>query len=222
MAGGVDDVEIERHECRPDVRRSAQHVQHHVDALRAADRLVELRPVARPRAAGDGVGPAGRLRPAPGHVGARPEHGRGAHARLLRGHPDGFGLVPPIGVVARHGELVVRAAGVLHAVGDDAIAVGPVARDDRPVIGEGLGGEGGAHRRFDPVGAQRCELRRHATLEIIGAKAVDRDEDGDGRALLRLGDRRGRLDGHGGAGAQAQESGKEEGEAKHGDSVLCL
>ena len=214
MACRIDRVEIERDEAGADGVWAAQHVQHHVDALGAADLLIELRPVLRPRAPMDRTGPFLVLRGAPWHVGSGPEHGGGAHAGLFRRHPDRFDIVPPEGIVARHGEFFVRARGVFHVVGDDAVAVRPVARDDRPMIGEGLGGEGRPHRRLDSLTRQRRQIGRDPALEIIRAEAVDGYQYGNRSALLHLrGRRRALRRGDGGATAQGGkgEQGRGEG-----------
>ncbi len=76
------------------------------------------------------------------------------------------------------------AGDILHVVRDDAVAIGALAGDERPVIGEGLGREGGAHRRRDPARGERAQHRRHPAIEIIGAEAVDRDEDRHRRPRL--------------------------------------
>src|SRR3546814_18816609 len=66
LARGIDRIEIERHEPRPDRRRPPQPIEHRVDALFARDDLVELLPVLGARAAGDDVRPIRRPRAAPG------------------------------------------------------------------------------------------------------------------------------------------------------------
>jgi hypothetical protein len=92
-----------------------------------------------------------------------------------------IGLRPPEGVqrlVVVHPIRHARQARILHDILDDTVAVGPEAGDERLVVGEGLGREGGPHRPGDPAGGERGEIGRDAALQIVRPEAVDRHEYG--------------------------------------------
>ena len=217
VARAVDGIEIERDEARALRRRTAQPVDHARDALFARHRLVEWPPILGPHPA---IGRAVTLeRAAPRDVRTRPEHRRAAHSPALGRDPERLGGVPPEGVLRiLHRELLARPRDVLHRVRDDAVAIGPEAGDERPVVREGLGGERRPHRRADPACGERIEVRRHPARAVIGAEAVDRDEDRDGRPRFRAqraGARSGGGRGDAGLESGAQGGGKDLGGKTH-------
>ncbi len=136
--------------------------------------------------------PVGRPLPVNRDLASRPEHRRAAHAGLVRGNPRRFGLVPPEGIERLLGiaeaERHVGTPRVDHIVADDPVGVGALAGDHRIMIGKGLGREGRTQLSMRALGGEAREVGGDASIQIVGAKAVDRDQDGDGLAgiLLRL------------------------------------
>ncbi len=208
MARAVDRVEIERDEFGADFGRPAQPVEHRIDALGVRNLHAEGLPVAGHRPICHRA--VAHCRSAPGHGRAGPEHGGAADARFLGLDPDRLGFAPPIGIDRGHGEGIVGARGIFHAVGGDAVMIGHQAGHQRPVIGEGLGREGRPHRRARTVAGQLRERRGQPAFEIVRVEAVDRYQDRYRFALLghrHAGDWR-----IGIGGAAAQHAGKTEGE----------
>ena len=199
MPRAVHRIEIERCEARADICRPAHPVQHRVDALTPGHRLIETLPV-------------GRALFVNFHLAARPEHGSGPYALLFGGDPDRLRLIPPEGIerlfrIAER-EFHVWPARIDHRIADDAIIIGPLASDERVVIGKGLGRKTGPHRRAGALGSDGRDVLADPTIQIVGAKAVDAyQDDRRGRVLgCRVRGRRGFLRrGRGGDQRQDQQ-----------------
>ena len=179
MAIVINGVEIERGKAKawPFLGPFIQPSQQLIDSRRFWHVAIELQPAVRAHAAHR-------------RFAARPEHGGGGDAGLFSGHPDRFGIVPPAAILHRAADPHRKGAklGIPHIVVDDAVAIRPQACHQRVVIGEGERREAWSHRvGSDTARRQRRDVGAHPAAQIIGAQAINGDEDDRMRGLFHGG-----------------------------------
>ena len=176
MAGLVDALEIQGGDARTRGIGLGQPAQHRVHAGVVGQGFAVAIFV-----------PARGANAADGGFAARPIHRRAAQAGLLRADPDRL-AAPPAAIAHRQavGQLEAAQCRIAHGVVHDALVVRDQAGDDAVVVGEGERRIRRRHpARTHALARDARQRGGDAEVQVVGAEAVERDEQDAAAGVVR-------------------------------------